>query len=471
MLRIVAATLLPALPTHADSCDPGAACPQCPAASAILDDQKAPGTGSAFQAFDRPNLAADGRVAYTGDTNGPSDADDVIFLDLDLIAMEGAPAPGTPGVFSAFLTFDSAHQVNAAGQVAFIAQLRELPLTQDKALYLDQAMVAQEGMPAPGIPGRTLVDFAFPGAGDDGTVGFLADLDGSTANDSVLYWGDVVLYRQGDQVPGLDGVTWDGDFDEVQWNGAGDLLFEGNTSLPTAMDWVLFLRRHDGKGGIVEEVVFQEGKEVAARAGIDFAALIHQSALAESGLWAMRGSLALAPLEADAFILSGTGFYRQEGEPVAELPGAVLGDFGGLSVNSAGDVLYLADLIGAPAGVEKGLFLNCCLLLTDGAPLPGAPEGTMATDLGFEDLAINDAGAIVFGAGYSGTVSGDGLVVLACGSAPCPADVTGDAQVSVEDLVAVLVAWGTAGTSADVNGDGAVNALDLELVILAWGGC
>lgn len=58
----------------------------------------------------------------------------------------------------------------------------------------------------------------------------------------------------------------------------------------------------------------------------------------------------------------------------------------------------------------------------------------------------------------------------------CAADITGDSQVSVPDLLAVVNAWGACAPppslcAADVNHDGQVNVGDLIAVINAWGGC
>ncbi|MHC5003314.1 MAG: hypothetical protein ACYTJ0_09330, partial [Planctomycetota bacterium] len=53
----------------------------------------------------------------------------------------------------------------------------------------------------------------------------------------------------------------------------------------------------------------------------------------------------------------------------------------------------------------------------------------------------------------------------------CPADVDGDGEVDVDDLVAVVLAWGTADQAADVDGDGFVGVDDLVVVITSWGPC
>ncbi len=57
-------------------------------------------------------------------------------------------------------------------------------------------------------------------------------------------------------------------------------------------------------------------------------------------------------------------------------------------------------------------------------------------------------------------------------SEPCPADVNGDSNVNVTDLLAVIGAWGATGSNpADINGDEIVNVSDLLAVIGAWGPC
>ncbi len=61
---------------------------------------------------------------------------------------------------------------------------------------------------------------------------------------------------------------------------------------------------------------------------------------------------------------------------------------------------------------------------------------------------------------------------LAGGPPPCPADINGDGNVNVTDLLAVIGAWGACpGCPADINGDDVVNVTDLLAVIGAWGPC
>jgi hypothetical protein len=439
----------------------------------VLEGDPAPDTDDNFQNFDRPNISESGAIFFAGDTDGASDADDVIYRDATLIAKENDPAPGTvEGRYAGFEFFETGHQINASGDVVFIATLRNVPSDANRAIYRNDTLFAREGDVPPGIVGRIYDDFGFAGITDDGTVGFRGDLDGSADDDSVIVFDGVVLYREQEDVPVLEEGVWDANFDELQWNGRGDLLFEGNTSLPGEEDMVIFRRLVAGKRGVVEEIVLQEGDAVDGSEGEDFIDLFLQTALAENGLWAVRGNLLLAPPESDAFILAETGFFAQQGDPVEALEGVQLGNFNGLDINSNGDVLYLADLQGdTPPDVEEGIFINDELIVTDGMPAPGLPDGTVFSDLGFEDLYINDNGQVIFQASYTGAATGDGLFTFTIGGA-CPADLTGDDVVNVFDLLDLLAAWGPCpGCPADLNGDDVVNVFDLLDLLAAWGPC
>jgi hypothetical protein len=68
----------------------------------------------------------------------------------------------------------------------------------------------------------------------------------------------------------------------------------------------------------------------------------------------------------------------------------------------------------------------------------------------------------------------DDVTVLAlnCAGGPlCPADITGNGGVDIDDLLAVINSWGSLGGPADVNGSGVVDIDDLLMVINGWGSC
>jgi len=53
----------------------------------------------------------------------------------------------------------------------------------------------------------------------------------------------------------------------------------------------------------------------------------------------------------------------------------------------------------------------------------------------------------------------------------CDADVSGDGEVNVTDLLAVIDQWGQSNSPADINGDGVVDVTDLLEVVGNWGPC
>jgi hypothetical protein len=59
----------------------------------------------------------------------------------------------------------------------------------------------------------------------------------------------------------------------------------------------------------------------------------------------------------------------------------------------------------------------------------------------------------------------------ACAKAGCPADVDGDGEVGMQDLLVVLKSWNESGGPADVNGDGVVGVEDLLALLASWGAC
>ena len=60
---------------------------------------------------------------------------------------------------------------------------------------------------------------------------------------------------------------------------------------------------------------------------------------------------------------------------------------------------------------------------------------------------------------------------LDCSTIPCPEDIDGDGNVSVNDLLAIIDQWGQSGGPADVNGDNTVDVSDLLAVVGNWGPC
>ncbi len=131
----------------------------------------------------------------------------------------------------------------------------------------------------------------------------------------------------------------------------------------------------------------------------------------------------------------------------------------------------------------------CCL--PDGSCIgPVSPEDCVATGGAFQGDST-DCGSVSCPLPVGGCCGGDWCLDLTevdceavagqwsgvetlCDADPCsecPADVNGDGEVNVNDLLAIIAEWGASGGSSDVDGNGTVDVSDLLAVIAAWGGC
>jgi hypothetical protein len=77
----------------------------------------------------------------------------------------------------------------------------------------------------------------------------------------------------------------------------------------------------------------------------------------------------------------------------------------------------------------------------------------------------------VYDGGYYGMWDESDGTFSVVDASPCPADLTGDGSVGINDFLQLLAAWGNAGGPEDINGDGTVNVLDFLEMLGAWGPC
>ena len=61
--------------------------------------------------------------------------------------------------------------------------------------------------------------------------------------------------------------------------------------------------------------------------------------------------------------------------------------------------------------------------------------------------------------------------VVISGVAPCAADIDGNGDVGVGDVLSIIEQWGLTNSPADLNNDGIVNVSDLLVVVGNWGPC
>ncbi len=103
----------------------------------------------------------------------------------------------------------------------------------------------------------------------------------------------------------------------------------------------------------------------------------------------------------------------------------------------------------------------------DAAPSWNYDSSPVGTAVAFGD--INGDGRDDLVTGYSGLPS---VMVFYRAPPACGADINGNGNVDVADLLAVISNWGATGPDpADVNGDSVVNVADLLAVISNWGPC
>ena len=83
---------------------------------------------------------------------------------------------------------------------------------------------------------------------------------------------------------------------------------------------------------------------------------------------------------------------------------------------------------------------------------------------------ISADGSTIIGLGINPSGFSEAYIAVIPDLGACLADITGDGNVNVTDLLALLAAWGpNPGHPADINGDGNVNVTDLLALLAAWG--
>ncbi len=394
-----------------------------------------------------------GRVAFRGRADNTTGIWSNVGGPLDLITIDGAPAPGfAPGVQFNGL-FDLA--LNDAGTVAFDAQLAGPGITvdNDAGVWLNPGGVLQaairEGDAAPGTAPGVLLGPVSPGSvriNNADRVAFVASLTGAGVtgdNNSGVWAGPAaalgLVAREGDAAPGTaPGIGFE-DFGLPVLNGAGETAWLGVLNGP----------------------------------GITLAN--------DTGLWA----------EGDG----GLHALALEGAPAPGTPvGVTFDEIGNPSFNSQGQVVFSAILAGLGVNItnDVGLFAarpggETELLLRKG-DLFDVDDDPVGEDLrtisqvnviggrGGEDgrsTPLNDAGQLAFRLQFT---DGDEGVFIATLAVALTGDYDDSGQVEQGDLDIVLQNWGTAnftGNAGNLVGggpfDGLVDQNELDGVLQNWG--
>jgi hypothetical protein len=166
------------------------------------------------------------------------------LLSETVLYKEGDVLPGQVDALSDFGTGPHAFDLNEAGQVLYVADLEGSTAT-DGCVYLDGALLAQEGSPSP-VPGRNwafLSTSTRVALGDGGDYVFTGSLDGSSADNSVIVLNGAVFRQEGESLPPFAPhlLTSFGS-GPVDVDDAGNVLWYGDWDDPdTTRDTGLFL--------------------------------------------------------------------------------------------------------------------------------------------------------------------------------------------------------------------------------------
>ncbi|MHC4908387.1 MAG: hypothetical protein ACYTF9_01530 [Planctomycetota bacterium] len=350
-----------------------------------------------------------GGFIYSPSFNG----EDSVYTSSGLLVRGDDPAPGLDGLF---VTFASRPTMLPNGTAHWVGGWTDAPggSTQGDVVY----RAADPSDPSSAVPllvtgdmvdGMVITDISFGyDFSDDGKQHIQeVTLAGS---DAVLVNG-ALFTRAGD--PTGDGDNWD-NFDSPCINGAGTTLFTGDTDGDTdsdeflAIDGVIRLREGDMLDGRVL------GSAVDAASINELGQIVF--------LWDTDEGETL--------------FFGPASDPASSVA-----------------VVWIGALVDCGDSCEFELAdFNASNVIGPGLDL--AEDGRVFVEV---DLGPDSLEAII---GLDLPTAND-----------CPADVTGDGVVDVQDLVEVILQWGAAGGPADVNGDGIVDAGDLDEVTLAWGAC
>jgi hypothetical protein len=160
---------------------------------------------------------------------------------------------------------------------------------------------------------------------------------------------------------------------------------------------------------------------------------------------------------------------RRQNEPVGQ-QGTIQPIVGGNGVVvagwNAGESITVVGFNAAGSSVAQQTF---------GAP-PGCTgfcNGMISLTGQFRSVEVRTQGNPGIGFPNCGLQGGYGLRFT---PVACDADVTGDNQVDVDDLIAVILGWGAcpappAPCAPDIDHSGAIDVDDLIAVILGWGSC
>jgi len=371
------------------------------------------------------------------------DGEDSVWTQDGLLLRGDDPIPGVPGMFS---SFNSRPQMLPDGTAVWVGGLTDVVGggTDARALFraADTAtpvieIVLQSGDMVGGFPIDFPAGIGFDYEFSDDGLHHIQELvldTGSTANDAVVYVDGAVVAQEGSAAGGgMPGENWAA-FDVTSINNASDHIFSGDTGGPIATDEfiaynaVIALREGDTVGG----VTLASAASVQAASINDAGQAVH--------LWSVSGGIEHLFFAADASDLS-TGVRLLSTGDEIDVDGDMISDFTiddfnastvigpGLDLAEDGFVYVEVDLapVAPPLGGAVEAIIRLGLPVPNIAATPSPFDFGMVTvgdtvlqaftveNVGTVDLDVSSTQITGPDAGDFMIVSGGGAVVIAPG--------------------------------------------------------
>ncbi len=367
-----------------------------------------------------------GDFIYSPSTNG----NDSVWTSAGLLAQTGTPAPGHPGQY---ITFASRPIMLPDGTAYFVSGLNPTQgstSTQRRTIFKTVSGVLTLVQTGGDVVGgftiaNTGIEFGYDVADNDQHIIQQLTMTGvPTTGDSFIYVNNAAAAREGD--PTGQGANWQ-TFAGMSINNSGNYVFGGDDSGAAASDAFVAYNSN---------IVVREGQTI-------------DGFLIASG--SSIGWVSINNLNKVAYIWNRTGFdalFVGDGPNLAATSKLLLkvGDVVDLNNDNIGDATVID--FEASASISPGLSFS--------------DHNFIHVEVTLRDI---------------GQATDYEAIIRVPIPVPCPADISGDGNVNVTDLLAVINNWGACSRpcpphcAADVNHDCAVNVTDLLAVIVAWGPC
>ncbi|HVS10460.1 MAG TPA: hypothetical protein VMS76_11345 [Planctomycetota bacterium] len=347
--------------------------------------------GASIDTFDTVSLSATGHSGWNfflDGTTGTGD-DSGIFFDDILVLQEGTIS-SSPG-FSAGTPYIGFFEckINSANQILVVASVDDpaIATTVDRALVIMQV----DGL------GTLLSETVFAKEGDQlaGQVDLVSDFGTGPHN--------------------------------FAFNESGDIMFVADLNGLTTTDGVMYLNN---------TLLAQEGSPspVAGRNWLTLSTSVRMS-VNDAGDWVHTGTLDGSTADDLVIIKNGT-LFRQEGEVLAAFSPFALTSFGSgpVEIDAAGNVLWFGDWNDPDTTKDTGLFLNDTLLVQEGVTMIG---GVVVQSLSSvtDGYKLSPSGRyVIFEATLQNGVNGAFMIDLEGPTFYCTAKVTSSGCVPAIDF-------------------------------------